>query len=87
MELCGRRVSSRPEYNKIGTDVPSKDLLYAVGPMAGETAIAEKQMLPLHTAGYNGGLDPHFMGSKSEARKAGNGLQVDDEPYGFKLLP
>jgi hypothetical protein len=55
--------------------------------MAGETAIAEKQMLPLHTAGYNGGLDPHFMGSKSEARKAGNGLQVDDEPYGFKLLP
>jgi len=31
--------------------------------MAGETAIAEKQMLPLHTTGYNGVLDPISWGA------------------------
>lgn len=37
--------------------------------MAGETAIAEKQMLPLHTAGYNGGLDPISWGASLKREK------------------
>jgi hypothetical protein len=37
--------------------------------MAGETAIAEKQMLPLHTAGYNGVLDPISWGASLKQGK------------------
>jgi hypothetical protein len=37
--------------------------------MAGETAIAEKQVLPLHTAGYNGGLDPISWGASLKQGK------------------
>jgi len=37
--------------------------------MAGETAIAEKQMLPLHTAGYNGGLDSISRGASLKQGK------------------